>query len=475
MVSLRSGEPGGERTEMAVHTIKKGLDLPITGEPVQDIEAAPSAPRVALLARDYQFMKPRMHVAVGDRVKRGQLLFEDRKTDGVRFTSPGAGSVAAINRGHRRAFQSMVIELSDAEREGRPSDDDFSVFESFAGEEVSTLDADRVRALLVESGQWVALRTRPFSKVPGPEETCHSIFVTAMDTNPLAADPDVVMADRQGDFNRGLEVLTKLTEGPVYLCCSPNSTLGRTDVAGVQVEHFKGKHPAGLAGTHIHMLDPVNRDKTVWYVGYQDVAAMGALFAAGRLDVGRVVALGGPVVNQPRLLATRIGAAIKPLVENELHTGVNRVVSGSVLDGYAASGKVFGFLGRYANQVSCLAEGDKREFLGWLWPGFDRFSVSRAFGSALRGRSARYDFTTTTNGAHRAMVPIGLFEKMMPLDIMPTFLLRSLLMDDLERAEALGCLELDEEDLALCAFVSPGKENYGPALRRNLLEIWKEG
>ena len=475
MARLRSGEPGGERTEMAVHTIKKGLDLPISGEPVQEIEAAPSATRVALLAQNYQFMKPRMHAAVGDRVKRGQLLFEDRKTDGVRFTSPGAGVVAAINRGDRRSFQSMVIELSDGEREGRPTDDDFAAFESFVGKEVSALDADQVRALLVESGQWAGLRTRPFSKIPGPMETCHSIFVTAMDTNPLTADPEVVMAGRQEDFNRGLVALTKLTDGPVYLCCSPTSTLGGANLAGVQVEHFQGKHPAGLAGTHIHALDPVNRDKTVWYVGYQDVAAMGALFATGRLDVGRVVALGGPVVKRPRLLATRFGAAIKPLVENELHAGVNRVVSGSVLDGYAARGEVFGFLGRYANQVSCLAEGNERKFLGWLWPGFDRFSVSRAFGSALRGRSARYEFTTTTNGAHRAMVPIGLFEKLMPLDIMPTFLLRSLLMNDLERAEALGCLELDEEDLALCAYVSPGKENFGPALRRNLLEIWKEG
>jgi len=460
---------------MAVHTIKKGLALPISGEPAQKIEAAPPTSQVALLAHDYQFMKPRMHVAVDDRVKRGQLLFEDRKTDGVRFTSPGAGIVVAINRGERRAFQSAVIELSDGEREGRPTGEDFLAFESFTGNEVSTLNADQVRALLVESGQWVALRTRPFSRVPGPTETCHSIFVTAMDTSPLAADPEVVMAGRQEEFNRGLEALTKLTDGPVYVCCSPNSTLGGANLTGVQVEHFQGKHPAGLAGTHIHALDPVNRDKTVWYVGYQDVAAIGVLFATGRLDVNRVVALAGPVVKRPRLLATRLGAETAPLIKDELEGRFNRVVSGSVLHGHRAKGTRFGYLSRFANQISCLAEGNKREFFGWLWPGFDRYSVSRAFGSAFRPRSARYDFTTTTNGGHRAMVPIGLFEKVMPLDIMPTFLLRSLLMDDLERAEALGCLELDEEDLALCSFVSPGKEDYGPALRRNLLEIWKEG
>ena len=460
---------------MTVHTIKKGLDLPISGEPIQEIEAAPPPRSVALLAHDYQFMKPRMHVAPGDRVRRGQLLFEDRKTDGVRFTSPGAGTVAAVNRGERRAFRSIVIDLSDSEREGRLSNADFQVFAGFTGDDVSGLGPDQVRALLVESGQWTALRTRPFSKVPGPAENCSSIFVTAMDTSPLTADTEVVLADRQDDFNRGLAALTKLTDGSVFLCCRPDSSLAGGDTPGVQVEFFQGKHPAGLAGTHIHALDPVNRDKTVWYVGYQDVAAIGVLFATGRLDVNRVVALGGPVVKRPRLLSTRLGAVMGSLVDGELEAGANRVVSGSVLHGFTATGKILGFLGRYANQVSCLAEGDQREFLGWLWPGFDRFSVSRTFGSAFRGRGARYGFTTTTHGAHRAMVPIGLFERVMPLDIMPTFLLRSLLMDDLERAEALGCLELDEEDLALCSFVSPGKENYGPVLRRNLLEIWKEG
>ncbi len=460
---------------MGVVKVRKGLDLPIKGGPEQRIEPAPLVGKVALVARDYQFMKPGMHVAEGDRVLRGQALFEDRKTEGVVFTAPGAGTVVAVNRGERRAFQSLVIELSDGERSGRPDDSDFRSFESFTGRSPADLGGDRVRALLVESGEWTALRTRPFSKTPAPTDTCHSIFVTAMDTNPLAADPEVVLEDRHDDFRIGLQVLTQLTEGPVYLCCAPSSSFADDAVDGVRVEHFEGRHPAGLAGTHIHFLDPVHRDKTVWTIGYQDVAAIGSLFAIGRLDVQRVVALGGPVVKRPRLLATRFGAEVDPLVAGELDDVPARVVSGSVLHGFSAMGEVFGYLGRFANQISCLMEDDRRRFLGWLWPGFDRFSLTRAFGSALRGSSARYDFTSTTHGAHRAMVPIGLFERVMPLDIMPTFLLRALLMDDLERAEALGCLELDEEDLALCSFVSPGKEDFGPALRRNLFDIWKEG
>jgi Na+-transporting NADH:ubiquinone oxidoreductase subunit A len=460
---------------MALHTIKKGLDLPISGAPAPNIDLAPMPARIALLAQDYPFMKPRMLVAVGDRVRRGQALFEDRKTEGVRFTSPGGGFVAAVNRGRRRAFQSIVIELSATELTDRPTGDELQPFQSFTGKPVSSLGREEVRALLVESGQWTALRTRPFSKVPGPGETCSSIFVTALDTSPLAADPAIVLEGRLEDFSRGLGALARLTEGPVYLCCRPGSVFDGCAVDRVQVEHFAGPHPAGLAGTHIHFLDPVNRDHTVWTVGYQDVAAIGALFASGRLDVRRVVALGGPVVARPRLLATRLGAEIAPLVAGELRPGRVRVVSGSVLHGAVASGDVLGYLGRYTNQISCLEEDDRRRFFGWFRLGVDLFSVTRTFASVIRGRSARYDFSTSTNGAHRAMVPIGLFERVMPLDILPTFLLRALLMDDLERAEALGCLELDEEDLALCTFVCPGKEDYGPALRRNLLEIWKEG
>ena len=460
---------------MPIHIIKKGLDLPITGAPKQHIEDASQVSRVAVVARDYPFMKPRMHVQVGDRVTRGQLLFEDRKTEGVRFTSPGAGTVAAINRGARRALESIVVDLTPTERAGEPVDSDFHPFESFTGRAVADLDGPAVRDLLVESGLWTAIRQRPFSKIPEPSSNCHSIFVTAIDTNPLSADPEVALRGRHDDFQRGLWALSHLTDGPVYLCRAAGSAIEPGDAPRVQVEEFAGKHPAGLAGTHIHFLDPVHRDKVVWYVGYQDVVAIGQLFLTGRLSVDRTVALGGPLVVRPRLLATRLGTELRPLIDTQLFPGQRRIVSGSVLYGRRAQGEVFGFLGRYDLQISCLAEDHRRRLFGWLMPGWNLFSTSRAYLSSVRARSTKYDFTTSTRGGHRPMVPIGQFERVMPLDIMPTFLLRALLMDDLERAEALGCLELDEEDLALCSFVSPGKEDYAPHLRRNLFEIWKEG
>ncbi len=460
---------------MAVHVIKKGLDLPITGAPEQRVSDAPAGAKVAILARDYPFMKPRMHVQEGDRVTRGQLLFEDRKTEGVRITAPGAGAITAINRGARRALRSVVIELTASERDGQPVDGDYCQFSSFTGAALPDLDRMAVRDLLVESGLWTALRRRPFSNVPSPSESCRSIFVTAVNSDPFGVDPEVAIEGRMEDFKRGLWALSHLTDGPVFLCRAPGSKIETGDAPRVRSEEFAGKHPAGLVGTHIHLLDPVSRANVVWHVGAQDVAAIGELFATGKLPVKRVVSLAGPLVQQPRLLATRLGVATMPLVAGQLYPGEARVISGSVLYGHRAMSEAGGFLGRYSTEISCLAEDHRRRFLGWLWPGRDMFSTTRAYASALRPKSTRYDFTTSAQGGHRAMVPIGLFERVMPLDIMPTFLLRALLVNDVERAEALGCLELDEEDLALCSFVSPGKEDYAPALRRNLLEIWKEG
>ncbi len=464
---------------MAVHVIKRGLDLPISGSPEQQITEAPPVARVAVLNDEYPFMKPRMHVAVGDEVKRGQLLFEDRKADGVRFTSPAAGKVVAIHRGARRKFESMIIELNDREQAGALSEADHQPFSSHTpGRSIDQLNTEAVKALLVESGLWTAIRARPFDRVPSPSETPNALFVTAIDTRPGAADPAVVLKGREDAFTRGLYAVSKLTEGTVWLCKAQGAAIGNSgNVPRVQVAEFAGKHPAGLVGTHIHTLAPVSRTHVSWHLGYQDVIAIGELFATGTLDVSRVIALSGPQVTKPRLLKTRLGAEVEALVAGQLKDGETRVVSGSVFFGHTATG-VHGFLDRYTQQVTALAEGRDREFIGWLLPGMQRFSTVRAFAAGLLGvfsGKRTLDFTTTTHGSHRAMVPIGMFEKVMPLDIMPTFLLRALLVDDLERAEKLGALELGEEDLSLCTFVSPGKEDYGVALRRTLTTIWKEG
>lgn len=455
---------------MAAHRITKGLDLPIAGDPQQAISPAPAIRHVALLGADYIGMKPKMTAAVGDRVKRGQLLFEDRKAPGVRFTAPAAGTVVAIHRGEKRVFLSLVIEL-DGQADGEQVQ-----FETYrAGTTPDQLSADDVKALLLESGLWTAIRMRPFSRVPTPDGTPRAIFVTAVDTNPHAPDVGVVLQGKEDDFKRGLAVLAKLAP-KVYLCKSSKLGFVAAGLPNLQVEDFDGLHPAGNVGTHIHMLEPVDRARVVWHLGYQDVVAIGVLFATGQLDSRRVVAIAGPTVTRPRLVQTQLGASLDELTAGELAPGENRVISGSVLSGRKAVGELEGYLGRHHIQVTALLEGRQRELLGWLAPGFGKFSILPVyFGFLGRLFGKKFSMTTTTNGSPRAMVPIGMYERVMPLDIHPTFLLRSLLVGDTDRAIQLGALELDEEDLALCTFVDPGKADYGVILRKNLSEIEKEG
>lgn len=445
--------------------IRRGLDLPITGKPEQSIAPGSPVRSVAVVGSDYNGMKPTMAVQVGDRVKLGQQLFSDKKTPGVIYTAPAAGTIAAIHRGARRVLQSVVIDVDGDEQE---------TFASFSAAELDSLDRDKVKENLISSGQWTALRTRPYSKVPAPESEPHSIFVTAMDTQPLAGDPQLVIAESIDDFNNGLSVLSRLTDGKVYVCTTPDAQLDVKTGERVSVHTFGGPHPAGNAGTHIHFLDSVGiGQKTVWSIGYQDVIAFGKLFTTGRIAVERVVSLAGPQVEKPQLLRTRLGANLDELTAGLLAPGENRVISGSVFGGRQAIGP-FAFLGRYHNQVSVLLEGRERPFLHYLSLGSNRFSAFPIYLSKfLKGK--RFSFTTSTNGSERAMVPVGSYERVMPLDILPTQLLRALIVGDTETAQQLGCLELDEEDLALCTFVCPGKYEYGPILRDNLSTIEREG
>jgi len=443
--------------------IKRGLDLPITGVPEQRIEDSRPVRSVALVGFDYPDLKPTMQVQVGDRVRLGQALFLDKKNPGVPFVAPGAGVVRAIHRGEQRVLQSVVIDLAGDEQE---------TFSSYPDDRLDALTATEVRDNLVRSGLWTALRTRPFSKVPAIDAIPASIFVTAIDTHPLAADPALVIATVAEDFRRGLRMLARLAR--LFLCTAPGAAIPGGELTNVRREEFAGPHPAGLAGTHIHFLDPVGAHKTVWTIGYQDVVAIGRLFATGRLNVERIVALGGPMAGRPRLLRTRLGACIDDLVAGEVKAGKKlRIVSGSVFGGRTSRGAC-AWLGRYHQQIACLQEGTEREFLHYLRPGVEKHSVMNLYVSKLFP-GKRFDFTTSTNGSERAMVPIGNYEEVMPLDILPTQLLRALIVADTEVAQKLGCLELDEEDLALCTYVCAGKYEYGPILRENLARIEKEG
>jgi Na+-transporting NADH:ubiquinone oxidoreductase subunit A len=462
---------------MALHKIEKGLDLPIPGKPLQVVRGMTPCTQVAVMADDFPGMKSRMHVEEGETVKRGQVLFEDRKSPGVMHTAPGAGRVIGIHRGERRALQSVVIDLSDTERRGEPGPDEFASFTCYTGAAPESLSRDQICGLLVEAGLWTAIRERPFSKVPSPDGQADALFITATDTNPHAPNPEVVLEDQLDDFVLGASLVARLLDGPTYLCVGEYSEIGDRAPEGVRVERFAGPHPSGTVGLHIHRLRPVNREHSVWHIGYQDVAAVGRLFSTGRLDVSRVISIAGPRVEDPRLERTRIGARVSEIVSSDIARsgGVEmRVISGSVLEGKRTHSEAFDFMGRYDRQISLLEEDRENVFLGWLSPGVDLFSVTRIYLSKIF-KPERFRFTTSTYGSPRAMIPIGLYEKVMPMDILPTFLLRALIVGDVERAEQLGVLELDEEDLALCTYVCPGKTNYGPILRKNLEIIEKEG
>ncbi len=447
-------------------TTTKGLDIPITGSPKQTIENGNAVKSVAVLGSDYVGMKPTMLVAEGDTVKRGQALFGDKKNPGVHFTSPASGVVKAINRGDKRVLQSVVIDVHGH---------DEITFAKYSESDLENLTAAQIQENLVASGLWTTLRTRPYGKVPALNSKPHSIFVTAIDTRPLAANPAVIIADRATDFVDGLEIISKLIEGKVYVCKATGAEIP-TGNAPVVVAEFGGVHPAGLPSTHIHFIDAVNINKFVWHLDYQAVIAIGALFTTGKLNVERVVAISGPTVKNPRLVRTQVGANLTDLTAGELADDLeSRVVSGSVLFGHEAHG-AFDYLGAYHLQVSALQEGRARELFGWIVAGKNKYSAMNIYTSSVDRKTDRlFPLTTDKNGSNRAIVPVGVYETLMPMDILATPLLKALVIGDSDQAQLLGCLELDEEDMSLFTFADPGKHDFAPVLRANLTKIEKEG
>ncbi len=444
--------------------IKRGLDIPLAGAPSGELDTAVTTRAAGLLGADYHGMKPTMAVQVGDVVKRGDLLFTDKKCEGVRYTSPAGGRVTAINRGAKRAFQSVVVEIDG---------DEAASFGQYSAEAARELSAEAIKNQLIQSGQWIALRARPFGRVADPATSPAGLFITAIDTHPHAPDPQQAIAREAAAFELGQTLLANLVDCPVYLCAAPGAAIPQGTHERVSRHDFSGPHPAGLAGTHVHFLLGASAERIAWTIGYQDVIAVGRLFLDGALYVERVVALAGPSVSRPRLVVSRVGADLQALVAGEGEGDDARLLSGSVLGGRAVQSDT-AYLGRYHQQVALLPEGRERSFMGWLSPGVNKHSVMGIYLSSWFG-SKPLAMSTNTNGSERAMVPVGAYEKVMPLDILPTQLLRALLVGDTETAQALGCLELDEEDLALCTYVCPGKYEYGGILRDNLTRIEKEG
>nr|WP_074257751.1 Na(+)-translocating NADH-quinone reductase subunit A [Vannielia litorea] len=447
---------------MQNYNLRRGLDLPMDGAATDGAAEAASVRSVGVLGADYIGLKPRLAVAEGDVVARGAPVLAHKDNPEAQVTSPVSGRVTAINRGARRKLVSVEIEVD----EGAAEPLDFSQVG-----DVSTVEGIVER--LCAAGLWTSFRTRPYSHVPLSSDRPAAIYVTAMDTEPLSPDPVPFITEEAEAFVRGLEAVAMLTEGKTYLCHATGARVPGADVDGVTAVGFSGPHPAGLPGTHMHFLEPPRVDRFVWTIGYADVIAIGRLLLTGRLDTTRTIAIVGPLAASPRLVKTVLGASLSELCAGDNPDGLPiRVISGSVLSGRAGEG-VDGYLGRYARQVTLMEEDHKQIPLGWIRPMASKYAFQPVLGSAFTRKL--YNLTTNLNGGRRAMVPIGTFEDLMPQDFLPTQLLRSLLVMDTDQAQALGALELDEEDLGLCGFACPAKYEYGMALRDCLTKIEKEG
>ena len=442
--------------------LKKGLDIPIAGQPKQVIEDTKIPNSVAILGPDYKGLKPKMFVNVGDKVKRGTPLFCHKDNPDAFFVSPCKGFVKEINRGEKRALLSVVIDIENVEDKG-------IAITKLNSKEKSKKEFNR--KCLLDSGLWTSFLTRPYSKIPDSKSDPSSIFITAMDTEPLSPDADLIIKKDFKAFEEGINRIATLTEGKVFICKKENSNI---DVNDFDTYEFAGPHPAGLSGTHMHFLDPPNANKTVWSVGYQDVISIGKLFLNGYIDIDRTISVGGPLSTNPRLIKTIVGASLDDILEGEYDKTENcRVISGSVLSGSHADGDT-AYLGKYSRQVTLIKEDKEKHFFGWIKPQPNKYSVMPVLLSAFSFFKL-FNLTSNLNGGRRAMVPTGIFECLMPQDFLPTQLLRSLLVMDTDVAQSLGALELDEEDIALCTFACPAKYEYGTALRDSLTKIEKEG
>ena len=452
--------------------IKKGLDIPLAGVPQLSITPAASVKRVAFLAADFLSMRqlPKVLVEEGESVRLGQALVSSKQYPQIIGVSPGSGIVEQIVRGKKRALKAIILRLEGKEEQ---------TFRQFDAGSLDALTATQVKDNLLATGMWLALRTRPYSMTPPPDSEPNAIYVTAIDTEPLAPPPEVIIAEALEDFIYGLQIVSKLCRGVTYLCAAPALALPEHCNQIAKVVRFTGPHPAGLVGTHIHHLSPLSTGDVVWSINYQDVIAIGRVFVSGRLAIERVVALSGPLMNHPRLVRTRVGASLTDLLEEEQIASGARIISGSVLSGrHALTGRhALGwaaYLGFFHHQVVALREAHQPERLRWIAPTIQKFSALRIFFPHWRARQARFDLDSSYHGSASAMLPIGVYERVMPLDLLITPLLRALLVGDIETAIELGCLELDEEDLALCSFVCPGKHDFGRVLREMLDKIQSE-
>lgn len=455
---------------MSTHKLKKGYEIKLAGKTEKVIINAEKPKLLASQPPDYLGHKPKLDVDIGSAVKIGSPLFHDKQNPDIKFHSPASGKVVQVNRGERRAILEVVVE-SDGK-------DDAIDFGKHTNSELVALSPEDIKKKLLSGGVWPVIKQRPFSKIANPVETPRDIFVGAMDTAPLAADREFLLQDEEENFAAGLKILEKLTEGTVYLTIDASKTEHVPAIAnakGVEIHAFKGKHPAGNISVHIHHIKPINMGEIVWYVNAVDVALIGKFFLEGKFPVERIVAVAGSSVKPEarKYYRTWLGASIQTIInESTLDDDVIRVISGDVMSGRKINEN--GYIGFYGRTITVIPDSKRREFFGWLTPGLKDESFSRLFLSKIFPPK-EYVVDTRIHGGKRAFIQTGDYEKVMPMDIYPSHLVKSIMAGEIEDMIALGLLEVDEEDFALCSYICPSKIDFGAHIRSGLDVLEKEG
>ena len=443
--------------------LKKGLDILLEGEAKRELTRLPLVHAYALKPEDFPGVTPKLLVRVDDEVKVGTPLFFDKYRPQILLTSPVSGKVSAIVRGEKRKILEVVI-TPEAEQ----------VYETFDVPAIEATDREQIKSLMLKAGLWPMIIQRPFGIVANPQDTPKSIFVSGFDSAPLAPDMNFVLENEAENLETGFALLGKLTDGKVYLGLKNGTSGVLNQVKNAEIRLFEGPHPAGNVGVQIHHIDPINKGDVVWTVDVQHVAMIGRFFRTGRVDMSKIVALTGSETAQPRYFSVITGLPINSIVrQKELRSQTEkvRIISGNVLTGRRVEPE--GYLGFYSNQVTVIPEGDTYEFLGWGMPRLNKFSVSRSYFSWLSPKK-HYRLDTNMNGGVRAYVVTGLYDKYLPMDIYPLYLLKAILAGDIDKMENLGIYEVIEEDFALCEFVDPSKTEMQAIIRQGIDLMIKE-
>jgi len=443
------------------YLINKGLDIKLLGDSEKNIVDY-SAKRFAVKPTDFIGVFPKMMVAEGDLVQVGTPLFYDKNRTNIIFTSPVSGKVEALKRGAKRRLLEVIIQ----------SDDKFDAVQ-FAPQKVDGMSREAIIETMLQSGIWPMLRQRPYSVIANPAETPKAIYVPAFDTSPLAPDFDLVVQGKGDEFQTGLDVLKKLTNGPVHLNVDAKNTTSKVflNSKNVQINKFSGPHPTGNVSVQASKISPINKGELIWYLYPQDVITIGNFFLTGKVDFTRIIALAGSEVLKPRYYKTVLGACIKRMVDGNLTKGNNRTISGNVLTGEKI--EMDGFVGFYDSMVTVIPEGNEAEFFGWLLPGFNKFSFSKTFLSWMFP-NRKYRLNTNLHGGHRSLVMTGKYEQVFPFDIYPMALLKAIMVEDIDAMENLGIYEIDAEDFALCEVIDTSKTEMQSIVRKGLELMRKE-